>query len=211
MGEAKRKRLLGQNLGSQRKDLEHAVAQVSHALLRLFTAASSRLGTDCYAHAEIGRALLRDFGFEFNTRVGFAAWRVGSGDGDVLSHVPGVQSYVPENAVGLAYHAWLEYEDWLIDFTTYQFLHKAALLDASDGGETQVDWRPEYLLLSRSQVKSYRAVAQALTAGVAYYEGDAALTTKLASGYSLDADEVELARKIMQNPEVKVFGPIMGN
>lgn len=45
MGEASRKRA---RLEAQRKELESAVEKVSHALIRLATAASAGIGSDCY-------------------------------------------------------------------------------------------------------------------------------------------------------------------
>lgn len=207
MGEAKRKREQASVLAAKKEALIMAAAKVSSALRRLFTAASEFQGADCYAHAAIGGALLKDLGFDFEMRVGYAAWRVGDGDGDVISHVKGVQSYVPAGQKGFAYHAWLVSDDWLIDFTTYQLPKKARELDACDGGSTQVDWRPDYLLLTKSQIKGYKAVAQALHSGVAYYESDSTLTQEMKSGYSLDLDDIEMARQVMRNPQAAVFGP----
>lgn len=58
-------------------DLHLASARVATALRKLATAASSRLGRDCSIHAEFGRVLLADSGFQASRAVGFAAWRVG--------------------------------------------------------------------------------------------------------------------------------------
>lgn len=207
MGEARRKRALAQQLTGQRAALEAAVQQVSHALRRLAEAASASLGADCYMHAEMGRVLLSDLGFQFETRVGYAAWRIGSGDGDVISHTRQAKSYLPEGAKGFPYHAWLTAGDFLIDFTTYQLRRKAEELDAADGGHTNVDWCPDYLLLTRTQVMAYRAVAEAPDAGVAYYEADPALAPLLARNYTLDASDVAAARLIMRNPNMNVMGP----
>lgn len=209
MGEARRKRALAQQMTDHRDTLEAAVKQVSHALMRLAAAASASLGADCYMHAEMGRVLLGDLGFEFETLVGYAAWRLGSGDGDVVSHTRNVKGYLPPGAQGFPYHAWLAAGDFLVDFTTYQLRRKAAELDAGDGGHTNVDWCPDYLLLTRAQVMAYRAVAKAPNAGVAYYEADPALLPLLARDYTLDADDVASARIIMRNPDMRVLGPNM--
>ncbi|KVP40056.1 hypothetical protein WJ87_07695 [Burkholderia ubonensis] len=198
------------SLEAQRAPLEFAVRQVSHALRRLAEAASASLGADCYTHAELGRVLLADLGFTFETQVGFAAWRVGRGDSDVLSHVPNVQAYLPPGAgMGFAYHAWLEGNEWLVDFTTYQFRRKGQELDAADGGHTRVDWCPDYLLLSRHELRSYKEVAQAPGPGLAFYESNADLTSRMASSYSLDAEDVATARLILSNPDMMVLGPNM--
>lgn len=209
MGEARRKRALAQQLNEQRDALDVAVKQVAHALRRLAEAASASLGSDCYMHAEMGRLLLADLGFAFETRVGAAAWRLGSGDGDVVSHIPGQVSHLPQGARGFAYHAWLEAGDWLLDLTTYQLRRKAAELDAADGGHTNVDWCPDYLLLKRSSVLTHRQVAKAPHWGVAYYESSPELAALMADGFFLDADDVAAARLIMRNPGMNVLGPNM--
>ena len=209
MGEARRKRAMAEQLAEQREALDSAVKQVTHALRRLAEAASSHLGSDCYLHAELGRVLLGDLGFNFDIRAGAAAWRIGSGDGDVISHVPQQGGYLPPGARGLAYHAWLEAGDWLVDTTTYQLRKKAADLDEADGGHTNVEWCPEYLLLKRSEVRTHRQVAKAPNAGVVYYESSRHLAELMADGFTLDADDVAAVRLIMRNPEMRVMGPNM--
>lgn len=211
MGEARRKRAQADVLAAQRGQLEDAVKKVSHALRRLAEAASAQLGSDCYTHAELGRALLADQGFTFRTRVGTAAWRIGSGDADVLSHLPNAQSYLPPgaNGMGFGYHAWLEDGVWLVDFTTYQIRRKAQALDAADGGHTTVDWCPDYLLLARSQVSPFRKVAQAPGPGLAFYESSDELTARMAASYHSDDVDLANARLIMSNPDMIVLGPNM--
>lgn len=206
MGDARRRKGI---IAGQRENLLPLVKQVSHALRRLALAASDNLGGDCYTHAVLASALLADHGLTFRTKVGFAAWRVGVGDGDVLAHTPAVQGYLPEGALGFAYHAWLESGDWLLDFTTYQFQRKAAELDAADGGVTTVEWQPDFLLLNRNEVLTYREVARSPKARVAYYEESPELTHKLAAGYQLDEADLAAARLILQNPDMQVFGPNM--
>jgi len=209
MGEARNRRLQAEQLASQRAGLEVVVKQVSHALRRLAEAASANLGRDCYMHAELGRVLLADQGLTFQTKVGFAAWRVGSGDGDVISHTSKVQGYLPPGALGFAYHAWLESAEWLVDLTTYQLRRKAKELDEADGGHTTVDWCPEYLLLPRSNARTYRQVAQAPDAGSVYYEAVPELATKMSAGFELDANDVANVRLIYSSPDMQVIGPNM--
>lgn len=85
-----------------------AAERAGVAMRKLAQAASSHVGSDCYVHAAIGRELLKDLGIKTELKAGHAAWRIGSGDGDVMSHVDGVQGYLPEGAQGFAYHVWLE-------------------------------------------------------------------------------------------------------
>jgi hypothetical protein len=210
MGEARKKRELAARLAADRGALEDAVKQVSHALRKLAQAASAHLGSDCYTHAEIGRELLADLGFVFETQVGFAAWRVGHGDSDIIAHTKSAQMYTPAGVPpgqALPYHAWLAAGDWLVDFTTYQLRHKGALLDAADGGRTQVDWCPDFLLLSRLELRPYKEVVQAPGPGLSYYEADSALKAVMAAGYTRDDADLAHARLVMRNPDVMVMGP----
>lgn len=175
MGAAKRRKAQNQ---AQYDQLAAAVEKISFALRRLATAASGNLGGDCYLHAEMGKALLADFGFTFRTVLGFAAWCVGPGEGDVLAHTAAVQGYLPPGAQGFPVHAWLE--------------RKGRGLDAADGGHTQVNWRPDYLLLQRNDLKSYREVAQAPDAPRAYYEARPELERPIREAGALDLKTLRL-------------------
>lgn len=208
MGDAKGNHEVAEELAREHEALSAVAGRISHALRRLARAASAHLGGDCYLHAELGRVLLADEGFGFRTRVGFAAWRVGPGDSDVLAHRPQAQVYLPPGAgLGFAYHAWLESDRWLVDFTTYQLTHKAQMLDASDGGHTRVDWCPDYLLLSRAELRGFREVARAPLPGIAYYEGVDELTTEMAKGYALPESDLTAARLLMRHDDMRVIGP----
>jgi hypothetical protein len=209
VGEAQRKRALAQQLAGQRDALDAAVRQVTHALRRLAEAASANLGSDCYLHANLGRVLLADLGFPFEIRVGAAAWRLGSGDGDVVSHIPQRGGYLPPGMRGFAYHAWLEAGDLLVDMTTYQLRRKASDLDAQDGGHTTVDWCPDYLILKLSDGHTYEQVAKAPEAGGAYYESNRQLAALMADTSTLDADDVAAARLLLRHPDMNVVGPNM--
>lgn len=61
---------------------------LSSALRRLATAASEKLGSDCYIHCALAQTILADFDIESRIVVGYAAWRVGNGDSDVIVHTP---------------------------------------------------------------------------------------------------------------------------
>ncbi len=208
MGDARRRKNLAQLQGDA---LQLAVSQTSLALRKLALAASASLGGDCYTHAVLGQLLLSDLvgdlGLSFDLCVGAAAWRVGSGDGDVIAHTPAAKGYLPAGTKGFAYHAWLESSEWLIDFTTYQLTRKAAELDAADGGVTRVDWCPDFLLLRRDQVQSYAAVARAPGPGVAFYESVPELAVRMAQGYTVDEQDLAAARLILKHPDAQVLGP----
>jgi hypothetical protein len=208
MGEAKRRRMAAD---ARKAELALAVGRVGSALRRLATAASGQFGSDCYVHAALGHQLLADLGIEARIEVGEAAWRVGSGDGDVIAHTPRVQGFAPENMPpdkqALAYHAWLVVDGNIVDFTTYQFERKARELDAADGGHTTVTWRPEALILPVGLVLSYRQVAQAPKPGVAFYDAHPDLLQLMAAQFELQAADLAVARLLLTNPEMNVFGP----
>jgi hypothetical protein len=199
MGEAKQRR-------KESSALIEAVNRVSGALRKLACAASSHLGSDCYLHAELGRVLLADLGIEARRVVGYAAWRVGEGDSDVVAHVAQVPGYLPAGAQGFAYHTWLEAGDTILDFTTYQLRRKALELDALDGGSTTVAWCPDFLVLRKRDVRTYADVAK-LTTGLAYYEESPGLESLLAPQFTLDEGDLAIARLIMSNANMNVMGP----
>lgn len=110
-------------------------------------------------------------------------------------------------AQGFAYHAWLEYGGHVIDVTTYQLPRKAQDLDAADGGTTQVEWAPDCLILPKHRVKTYAQVAASLVSGVAYYERDMRLLSKLGEGFQLAPEDLAMARLLMVNPDLQAIGP----
>jgi hypothetical protein len=190
-----------------KQKLEPAVVRVSAALRKLATAASGHFGCDCFLHMEMGCALLADLGISAHPVVGFAAWRVGTGDGDVISHAPFSQGYSLPSGKGLVYHAWLNWKGFLVDFTTYQFRHKARQLDALDGGCTTVTWCPEYLLLRWKDVLSYGEVTASMRPGVAYYQARSELEPLLRSRGVPDPTDLYAARVLLANPHLTISGP----
>lgn len=108
---------------------------------------------------------------------------------------------------GVAYHVWLYLDDHVLDFTTYQLRHKAAELDALDGGSTNVVWCPDYLYVPSRSVSPLRKVIQ-LRAGLYHYVRVHVLEDKIiTSAPSLDEDDVAAAWLLYQNLELRVFGP----
>lgn len=191
--------------------LEQHVAKVSLALRKYMLAASSHCGGDCYAHAAFGQALLKDRGIETRLTAGHAAWRIGPNDADVIGHTPEAATVGPTGGPGFGYHCWLECpalpgKGFVIDFTTYQLRLKAQMLDASDGGRTVVEWCPDYLLLPRENIGSYREVARTPMVGIAYYEEKAGLDALL--NFTFEHEDLRALRLIALNPEgTVVLGP----
>lgn len=164
MGEARTKRQLREVELRIVKQIDSAVdlARVSSAIRKLAEAASSHVGADCYLHADLCRELLKQHGVESRLVIGFAAWRVGDGHGDVIVHAP-LQGMAPQPEA-LPFHAWLEIgpaesaHRLILDFSTYQLRRKAAELDALDGGDTNVNWCPDYLAALATDVSSLEDV-----------------------------------------------------
>jgi len=179
--------------------------QLASAIHRLVDAAGTHQGVDCYTQALLASEILLRHGITAEIAVGFAAFRVGNGDGDVITHapMPGM-SYQPNAA---AYHAWVEIGDWIFDTTTSQLRQKAADLDALDGGTTTVDWCPDYLLVQKSSVPSFRQVS-CEHAGMYFYERRQDIERLILSTApeTCQAD-VHAALVLFENPETVVLGP----
>jgi hypothetical protein len=212
MGEAKRRRAAAASGSSDRPQSREgpgALAAQSQAdrdmiyrAVRQAAAAVSReYGADCLAYAIIGAALINHVAGAQVARAvaGSAAWRVGPGDGDVISHAAEISQ--PAAAVtsslmaepgalakSFMFHAWIELDEldsmsnrsvpMVVDFTTNALRHKAKALDRSDGGNTLVDWAPEYLWIERARGVSMRRVLQAPDCGVFGYRRDALIENK---------------------------------
>lgn len=186
-------------------DKKNDLPRISSALRRLAIAASGNLGSDCYIHASIAQSLLARLGVSSNLVAGYAAWRVGNGDGDVILHAK--LPNMPPQPGAIAYHAWLEVGNHLIDFTTYQLRSKALQMDKLDGGTTTVTWCPDYLYVPKKSVSPLRAVIQ-LRAGMFFYQQDTALENAIVSAAQhLDDGDVNTAWLLYQNPALRVFGP----
>lgn len=187
--------------------LRPVVARVSNALRKIAIAASSHLGSDCYLHMELGRVLLADLGLQADRALGFSAWRVGGNNNDVIAHVPFAQCHSPPGAKAFPFHAWLLCQGHVIDFTTYQLRIKAELLDAADGGHTNVTWCPDFLLLPLKETRTYMKVVGGSHPGTAYYQVRPELNAMLDTKSEPDPGALRAARVLIANPHVVVFGP----
>jgi hypothetical protein len=209
MGEAKRKRLAREAALRCLDDID--LARVALAVRKLVAASSGARGVDCYNYVSYGQHLLRRLGVPAEIAVGYAAWRVGDGDGDVVAHHPsmmaGVAGAVGLNPDAMIYHAWLEVAGRIIDFSICDLPHKAALNDAADGMRTTITWSPDYLVAEKREVVSFLRVRQE-HAGLFYYERVPSLEAK-ARAEALPSDETALGLlwMIYQNPDINVTGP----
>lgn len=179
--------------------------QIAGALRRLFLAGGTKVGVDCLRHAMLAEALLKSLGYDANLKVGYVAWRVGPGDGDVIVHAP--QSGVAAQAHNAhPYHAWVEVFGAVFDPTVYQFVVKATALDLCDGGVTDVQWAPLYLAAPIEQVQPLHQVLQE-EVGMFYYEHVPALQAAImASVAPVDAEEFKIANIIFSHPSAQAFG-----
>lgn len=185
-------------------------ARLACAIQKLTTSASAHLGADCMLHAQLAQTILQDEGVSTRLTVGEAAWRIGSGDGDVITHSPSVGGYAPAGAKALAYHAWLESGTAIIDFSTHSLRAKASQLDALDGGKTTVAWCPPFLVIERSQLMTLKEVAQAASEGVAFYQEVPGLHEFLIERgltKTVESQDRVLLRMIFDQPQIAVFGP----
>jgi hypothetical protein len=207
MGKAKRRQALRTAAASS--ELQQCdFAAVAKAVRDFAVACSDVQGADCYSYAIFGQSLLGRLGLPADIAVGYAAWRVGSADHDVVAHHPQVQSFVaPFGSAARMYHAWIEVAGRILDLTTHLLRRKAALLDAADGYRTTVDWCPDFLPADRRQVASFGNVQQG-HAGLFHYERRLELEAQ-AQAEALPPDEEELAALwlIYQNPGAIVLGP----
>src|SRR5262249_16158937 len=106
MGEAKRKKAAR---GAALKSLEQCdIARVATALRQFLTACSPSMGADCYNYAAHGQHLLSRLGVPADIAVGYAAWRVGNADHEVVGHHPSMKLLTTTSGGDAKlYHAWL--------------------------------------------------------------------------------------------------------
>lgn len=137
-------------------------------------------GSDCILYAAVGAGLLSKLGFDAEPAAGSAAWRVGEGDADVISHATEITGpvYGPgasEGKLAGMFHAWVSVSttkgDDIVDLTTWQLKKKGRELDLADGGTTTVDYCPDFLWVSADSDKllTPRDVLQSYDSGVFAY------------------------------------------
>lgn len=215
MGEAKRKSKQSAAMIEKINSLD--LPRISTAIKKLAVAASEGFAKDCYFHALFCKTIMqRYFQIDLDLVMGFAAWRVGDGDGDVILHAPAtsqIQSYQIINYEAFQapnafpYHAWLECGTWILDFTTYQLPAKASALDAIDGQHTQVIWCPDYLWINKRDLKPLGDVIQKHM-GISWYERVIPVENMLKTqAKNLDEEDFELFMAIYLNPDIAVIGP----
>lgn len=202
MGQAKFRKSISEEAEKALENVD--VKAVAWALERLASAASEKFGGDCYLHAALGQRLLADLGVPTELIGGHAGWRVGPGDGDVITHIP-IKGPLPPGAH--PYHTWLRCGRYLIDFTTYQLPMKASSLDEMDGGNTRVDWAPSYLMVLAESCRSFHEVQQK-DAGMYFYTRDIPTENLIKSkARPVDEEDVIYAKALMDRPDMKVMGP----
>lgn len=189
---------------SASEKLTAAAPRISAVLRKIAPEYSLHPGSDALFHIVIGQLLLADLGIRTQRVFGFAAWKVGPGAGDVLSYHPAGLGWVPQppDKDALPYQAWLEFQNLIIDFTTYQFERKARQLDAADGRTTCVEWCPHYLLIPQSELRSLRDLTDATFSGLAYYQAVPKLYSLVDIGAQPDEAAVRKARALFTSAEL---------
>lgn len=203
MGQAKQKSAI--RIETKNRLAGFDISRLASAVRRLSVSASSKLGSDCFIHAMLAKEVLIANNIQADLVVGFAAWRTGEGDSDVVVHAP--LPNMPMQPGGVAYHVWLEVAGMILDVTTYQLREKGRQLDLLDGGHTSVDWCPDYLFIAKDTVSPLKDVAREHT-GMYYYERVQALEKKiLGSSHPPDPQDIKTVFMLFDNPGMVVFGP----
>lgn len=154
------------------------LALIAQAMQKVIGAITSFHGADCLLTSKVAAAALRKLGYENAVAVaGSAAWRVGEGDGDVVMHAMEMSHQStgllkPNSADGVPaglFHAWVQVNNDIVDFTTACLPAKAHALDAMDGMTTTVDWSPPFLWVDAKTCQSFDEVANGFDVGVFAY------------------------------------------
>lgn len=192
------------------------IERLALAIQRVCTAASAPHGADCYLHAWLAKRFLEDRGVHAFIEVGNAAWRVGPGDGDVLSHVTPEEHIdqvvaelgeLPGQRGAFMYHAWVRVgEQWIFDATTYLIPSKAEALDAADGSTTAVNWKPDFLLEKATSGRSFSALVAAYDTCF-HYRKDERMQSLIERGFEGSEDDYSLLCLAYNNPQAIVIGP----
>jgi hypothetical protein len=218
MGEAKRKKAAAAAAPVKGRLPDAEANLIGMAIRQVVGATTSFHGADCIAYALVGAEVLRRMGFGAKAVAGSAAWRVGPGDGDVLSHAIELNhqsngAFAPNHQTKAGmFHAWIECGLEVVDFTTYSFPDKARQLDSMDGNKTLVQWAPEFLWVAREACSSLQVVANGFAVGVfAYIRNPAVERVVLTNNPDFDAeglaDQVFTVMELSRNGhQVRVIG-----
>lgn len=107
----------------------------------------------------------------------------------------------------LIFHVWLETMDHVLDFTTYTLPAKAAALDLSDGGETNISWCPDFLFAPKRSISSKRALIDG-AAGSYFYERNLEVECLvMAIAKQQDPGLVNVVEMLYLNQSCQVLGP----
>lgn len=146
-------------------------------------------GANCVLYAKLTAAMIDTiYRVPATVQVGAAAWRIGPGDGDCVTHAP----IAKQRQFGIVHgpaaplHAWVQAQvadaqgntrAWLIDTTTHQLPSKAKALQACDGVATTCTWAPPWLAMPADLVSDdINAAVQASDApAFAYHLAPAAV------------------------------------
>jgi len=178
-----------------RSRLDGPARKVATAVRAWGCAYSEFPGQDCVMLSHIARRLFADLGITVEVCVGYAAWRVGPAEFEVVGHVP-----EPWEAESGLHHAWVEYETLIVDITTFQIVRKVRDLDADLKRKTTIDWcPPDYLIASPQEIRSFDDVCNGTSPGWFYYERRRELETTLQNKLDTVALEanVRMARFIL--------------
>lgn len=188
----------------------NTIERVAKAIRTAMTSLSPHLGADCILHARFAQFLLRQQGVSSNLCVGEAAWRVGSGDSDVIVHSHRFGGFSTSDQLALPMHAWLLVQGRIFDCTTHSLREKARLLDLCDGGKTTVDWAPPYIWLDQQACKTLQEVTAAPEPGICFYRIVPETQQRVQAAIDrlpLDEDDLLVLRMIYANPDAVLVGP----
>lgn len=152
------------------------LSKLAIAIHKVMGSITGAYGADCLMTCMLAAEVLRQMGHDAQAVAGSAAWRVGKGDSDVITHAMETSGHASGHFMpaggdvpaGL-FHSWVEIDDDVVDFTTSTLREKARILDGMDGGTTSVDWAPDVLWVHRTNCKSFREVVMGYDAGIFAY------------------------------------------
>lgn len=216
MGEAKKRRDAQATLPPL-SDFD--LSLLGRAIGQVVGAITNYHGADCLMYAGVGAKALQALDQPAQMVIGSAAWRVGPGPGDVISHALEMlpqTSTLAKPGLGVAagmFHAWIEIGDSIVDFTTCALPEKARKLDELDGGRTQVDWSPAVLRADKRKGGNFNDVANGYDAGAFAYRRRADIERTLMEqhvrdfDYSTPASAVMVAyRALKAGSDIRVVG-----